>query len=195
MKLFTDLQRRQIARALECHKYEFTDDARILLPAHKLAMGGVFTCDVNGGDATVSPNMVVNEGLVDLLKVYFQGSAQQTGFYLAPFSGNVAPVATLTAAAFTATQTELTAYSQSARVPWVKPGAAITTPSIDNTASPGAFSINADAQTVWGFGMLTAQAKSATTGVLVAAAQFTTSKSVNNGDSLNVSYTFSASST
>lgn len=193
MKPFTDLQRRQIAQALAGHQYEFTDDARLYLPRHKLLLGGVFTVDVNGGDKGIAPNLVVNEGLTDLLKVYFQSGSQATGFYLAPFSGNVAPVATLTAANFTSTQTEFTDYSQSARVAWTPPGTAISSPSIDNTASPATFSVNADSKTVWGFGLLTAQAKSATTGVLVAAAQFSTSKSVNDGDSLNASYSFTAS--
>lgn len=194
MKLFTDLQRRQIAQALASHKYEFTDDAKILLPGHKLTFGGVFTTDVNGGDKSIDPNLVVTQGLVDLLKVYFQSGAAATGFYLAPFSGNVAPGASLTAATFTSTQTEFINYNESARVPWTPPVSAITTASIDNSASPATFTVNAAAQTVWGFGILTAQAKSATTGVLVAAAQFSAAKSVGISDVLNVTYSFTASS-
>lgn len=193
MKPFTDLQRRQIAKALAGHQYEVTGDAGILLPKHKLVLGGVFTCDVNGGDKVIAPNLVVSQGLTDLLVVYFQQGAQRTAFYLAPFSANVAPATGLNAATFASTQTEFVNYSESGRVPWTPPAVAVTSPSIDNSASVATFTINADAQTVWGFGLLTVQAKSATTGVLVAAAQFSAAKAVNSTDKLNTTYSFTAS--
>lgn len=193
MKHFSDLQRRQIAQALLAHKYEAMPGGQILLPDHKLALGGVFTSDVNGGDRSIDPNRVVTEGLVNLLVTFFQRGAQAAGFYLAPFSGNVAPAATLNAANFATTQTEFTAYSEAARVVWTPPVANVTTPTIDNSASVATFTVNADAQTVWGFGLLTASAKSATTGVLVAASQFSQAKAVNTGDKLNTTYSFTAS--
>lgn len=192
MKPFTNLQRRQIAQALAGHQFEFTDDARILLPKHKLMLGGVFTTDKNGGDKSIDPNLVVNEGLVDMLVVYFQQGAQRTAFYMAPFSGNVAPAATLKAATFASTQTEFTNYAESARVPWTPPASPVTTPTVSNSASVATITANADNQSVWGFGLLTAQAKSATTGVLVAATQFSKVKNVDTGDKLNTSYSFTA---
>lgn len=195
MNAFSNVQRNQFAKALSGNHFELTDTGEILLPTHRLLLGGVFTCDVNGKDRIVAPNLLPTQGLVDILKVYFQGGAQSAALYIAPFSGNVAPTASLTAANFASTQTELTAYSQATRVPWTPPGSAIIAASIDNAASPAQFSINANSQTVWGFGVLSASAKSATTGVLVAAAQFSTAKSVNSGDSLNTTYTFTASST
>lgn len=192
MKPFTDLQRRQLAAALAGHQFEFTDDARIFVPKHKVMLGGVFTTDKNGGDKSIDPNLVVNEGLVDILVVYFQQGSQRTAFYMAPFSGNVAPANGLTAATFASTQTEFTNYSEASRVPWTPPAAPVTTPTVGNSASVATITVNADNQSVWGFGLLTAQAKGAVTGVLVAAAQFSKVKNVDSGDKLNSTYSFTA---
>lgn len=187
--------RRDVARALAGHHFELADEGRIYVPSAKAYLGGVFKHDVNGADPRVDPNLLPSAALIDLLSVYFKGGTQRTAFYLAPFSGNVAPAASLTGANFTATQTEFTNYNETSRQAWTPPGAALGSPAIDNSAAPGVFTVSADTQTVWGFGMLTTPGKSDTTGLLVACSQFASARAgLMTGDKLNVQYSFTATS-
>lgn len=187
--------RNDFRRALASHHYEM-DGARVVLPDAKASFGGVFIHTLNGTDRRVDPNLFPTAALIDVLNVYFRGGTQRTAFYLAPFQNNATPVATLTGATFTSTQGEFTAYSEAARGTWTPPTSAPATPSVDNSASPATFTINVAGSTIWGFGLLTTQPKSDTTGVLVACSQFATARSgLNVGDSLSIKYAFSAAST
>lgn len=185
--------RRDVARAVAGHQFELADKGRIFVPKARAYLGGVFQHDVNGADRRVDPNLLPSEGLIDILKVYFKSGTQRTAFYLAPFSGNVDPTDSLDGATFTETQTEFTNYSESARQAWTPPTGALADASIDNSASPGVFTVNADTQTVWGFGLLTTQAKSDTNGILVACSKFAAARTgLMTGDKLNVQYSFTA---
>lgn len=187
--------RRDVAAALARHKYELVGDGRILVPAAKTYIGGVFTSDVNGHGRQVDPNLLVSQGLIDILSVYFKNATQRTAFYIAPFSGNVTPTAALTGANFTATQSEFTNYSQSSRVQWTPPGGAIMSPSLDNSASVATFNVSADNQNVYGFGLITSAPKGDVTGTLVACALLGAARTgLMTGDTLNVTYGFSATS-
>lgn len=184
--------RADIRRALAGHHYEL-DGPRLYVPSAKVSLGGVFETDVNGRDRRIDPNLFPTAALIDVLNVYFRSGTQRTAFYLAPFSNSTAPTADLTGATFTGTQGEFTNYSESARPAWTPPGSVPTTASIDNAASLGVFTISAASSTVWGFGLLTSQPKSDTTGLLVACALFSAARSgLQVGDVLNTKYTFSA---
>lgn len=184
--------RNDLRQALRTHRYERTDDGRLYLPHIKAFVGGVFNSTLNGHDARVIPNDMVHEGLDDILGVYFKQASQRTAFYIAPFSGNVTPdPATLTAANFASTQTEFIDYTESARPAWT-PGA-VASQSIDNAASLAVFTVNQDASTIWGFALLTAAPKQATTGLLVCCAKDTTARdNLRSGDKLNVEYDLTA---
>lgn len=185
--------RRDVARALAGHDFELAEDGRIYVPNTKAYLGGVFSHDVNGRDANVDPNLLPTAGLIDILTVYFKSGTQRTNFYLAPFSGNVDPAASLNGANFTATQTEFTNYSETARQAWTPPSGALGSAAIDNSAAPGVFTVNADTQTVWGFGLLTTPGKSDTTGLLVACGKFASARAgLMDGDKLTVQYSFTA---
>lgn len=184
---------RDVARALASHHFELADDGRLYVPAAKAFIGGVFRHNVNGADERIDPNLLPTNGLIDILNVYFKQGAQRTAFYLAPFSGNVDPVATLTGANFTATQTEFNDYSEGTRPAWTPPAGALAAASIDNGASPGVCTISVANSTVWGFGLLTTPAKDDVTGLLVACSKFATARSgLQVGDKLNVEYTITA---
>lgn len=177
----------ELARALRNHHYEPADDGRLLLPRQRIYIGGSFLSDVNGADRRVTPNLYVAEGRTDLLSVYFKQTSGPTGYYIAPFAGNVDPDDTLTAANFAARQTEFTAYNEATRVTWT-PGA-ISTPQVDNSGALATFTITSDGATVWGFALLTAQTKSATTGKLIACTKDATARdNLRAGDKLNVQY-------
>jgi phage-related tail fiber protein len=167
----------------------------ILLPVSNLAVGGRFVIDHmrNGEliDREELSNLVVNEGLNHILDVVLHGASQVGTWYLGLFEGNYTPVATVTAATITAAATETTAYDESTRVAYDE--AAASGQSITNAASKATFTMNAS-KTIYGAFLISAAAKSATTGVLLSAARFGSSKAVVDDDQLLLTYTFSASS-
>lgn len=176
-------------------EYDVVTPGGILMPAQKLLVGGVFQGQlIRAGkviDEFEDHNLVVNEGLNSLLGVMFDGATQITSWYLGIFEGNYTPVATVTAATIVSAATECTAYTSGTRPEYVE--AAPSSQSITNSASRASFVFNA-AKTVYGAFLISNPAKSATTGTLFSAARFGTAKTVESGDELLLTYTFSASS-
>lgn len=167
----------------------------ILMPKNELRVGGEFIVEhVRNGeviDTERCPNIVVNEGLNHLLDVLLHGSTQVNPWYIGLFEGNYTPLASVTAATITAASTECTAYDESTRAEYVE--AAASSQSTTNAASKATFTMNAT-KTVYGAFMVSASAKSATTGTLLSAARFGTAKSLADDDQLLVTYVFNASS-
>ncbi len=170
-------------------------DGGIFLSSNDLIVGGIFSVEhVRDGeiiDAWDTPNLVTNEGLNHILGVEFNGATQIGTWYVGLFEGNYTPVATVTAATITAAATESTAYDETTRVAYVE--AAPASQSITNSASKATFTINAT-KTIYGAFLVSASAKSATSGTLFSAARFGTSKAVVAADQLLVTYTIAASS-
>lgn len=167
----------------------------ILMPEQGIRVGGKFIGQiVRDGhviDEWEDHNLVVNEGLNHLLDVLFHGATQVTTWYLGVFEGNYTPVATLTAATVTAASTECTAYDETTRQAYDE--AAAASQSITNAASKATFTFNA-AKTIYGAFLVSASAKSATSGTLFSAARFGTAKTVVDDDQLLLTYVFNASS-
>lgn len=167
----------------------------VLLPEGRLQLGGVFECElVRDGeviDRWSTHNLVTNEGLNHVLDVIFHASTQVSTWYIGLFEGNYTPVATVTAASITADSTESTAYDETTRQAYVE--AAASSQSITNSASKATFTINAT-KTIYGAFLVSNSTKSGTTGTLMSAARFGSSKSVVDNDQLLVTYTFTASS-
>lgn len=167
----------------------------ILMPVQGILMGGRFQFELlRGGkivDAWEDHNLVVNEGLNHILDVQFHAATQITTWYLGLFEANYTPVSTVTAASITADSTECTAYDETTRVAYNE--AAASGQSITNSANKATFTFNAT-KTIYGAFLASASAKSATSGVLFAAAKFGSSKAVVAADQLLVTYTFAASS-
>ena len=165
--------------------------------------GGVFTVTCFDKDGNLkweakSPNLVVNVGLQDMNTKYFSGSgytaAWYIGLYGAASSNDPAAGDTMSSHAG---WTEVTAYSQATR-PAATFGTATTAdPSvIDNSGSVAVFSINGTT-TVGGAFLTSDDTKSGTSGTLFSAADFEApgDRAVVNGDTLNVTYTFSLAAT
>lgn len=167
----------------------------ILMPISGIITGGSFHCQhVRGGeviDEWDDHNLVVNEGLNKLLDVMFAGASQITTWYIGLFEGNYTPVATVTAAGITAASTECTAYDETTRQEYVE--AAASSQSMTNSANRATFTFNAT-KTIYGAFLVSASAKSATTGTLFSAARFGTAKSVVDDDQLLLTYTLGAAS-
>lgn len=173
--------------------YERSENG-IFLPA-ALAVGGIFTVDhMRGGlkiDEFEFENLVVNQGLNHILDTVLHGGTQVGTWYLGVFEGNYTPVGGVTAATITAASTECTAYDEATRVAYDE--AAASGQSTTNAASRATFTFNAT-KTIYGAFLVSAPAKSATSGVLLSAGRFTTAKNVEAADQLLVTYTFNASS-
>ena len=135
-------------------------------------------------------NIVVNQGLDHLLDATLAAQTQITAWYVALFEANYTILSSTTAANFTANATESTAYSESTRQAWTANGAS-SGQSVSNSSARATFSINAT-KTIYGAALLSASAKSATTGTMYAGGQFASSRSVVSGDSLLVTATFTA---
>lgn len=128
-------------------------------------------------------NLVTTEGKNDIINKYFKGSGYTAAFFCG-LKGAGAPAAGDTLATHP-TWSEVTPYSGNR--PAITFG---TTAAGSNTATVIAFSINAT-QTV--AGAFIATSNTGTSGTLYSAGNFTTSRDVISGDTLNVTLTVSAS--
>lgn len=164
----------------------------VLMPIQKLLLGGQFHLQhVRDGeviDEETFDNLVTNEGIDHILNTVFHGGTPVTTWYLGLFEGNYTPVATVTGATITSASTESTAYDESTRVAFDE--AAASGQAITNAASKATFTMNAT-KTIYGAFLVSNSTKSATTGVVMSAARFGTSKAVVDDDQLLLTYTFS----
>lgn len=184
----------ELARHVRNKNYEPTE-AGIYIPKAGINIGGVFTHDILHPDgsragAITDHNLVVNEGLDALLDIMFHNDTQISTWYVGLFSGDYTPQATDTAANITANATEFTGYDEATRVEYNE--AAASSQSITNSANTADFTINSGA-TIYGAFLVSASAKSATTGTLFSASRFSTSRVVASSDSLQITYTVTAS--
>lgn len=140
------------------------------------------------------PNLVTTEGKNDLLTQYFKGSSYTATWYvgLVDNANFTAYAAGDVAAQINGTNgwKENTNYSQANRVTWT--GGTASGGSIDDTASPAAFSITATI-TIRGAFLISNNTKGGTTGKLYGEADFSVARSLNNGDTLNVTVTLTVS--
>lgn len=167
--------------------------------------GGVYTVTCVGPDgvekwADTFHNLVMNAGLANMNGVYFASGTQTTTWYLGlvtgPGSGTTFSAGdTLASHGATGSGgwTENTDYTGNRKA--VTFGSATTAnPSvITNSASPSSFAITGTATIA---GAFLCNVASGTSGILFSAGDFSGGdKSVANGDTLNVTYTFSLTAT
>ena len=166
--------------------------------ASSVGLGGVFkvTCvDAEGNLKWEDEfhNLVVNEGLQDLNTKYFKGATYTAAWFLGLVTGPGSGT-TFAAGDTLATHagwTEYTAYSGTRKA--VTFGTATTAdPSVlSNSAAPSQFVITAPGGTV--AGAFLCSVTSGTSGILFSEGDFTGGdKIVAAGDTINVTYTFSA---
>ena len=160
----------------------------------KLVVGGTFSAKlIRDGkviDEWEKHNLIVNQGLDHILATEFTAGAQITSWFMGVFGNNYVPVGTDTAASIAANAGEISAYNGSGRQPYtgVEGGQQVT-----NAAAPSTFTFTA-AETIYGAFVASASGFQATTGVLFAAAQFATAKTVAINDQLLLTYAFGAAS-
>jgi len=165
----------------------------------KAKAGGIFTVQCFDKEGNLkwteeNHNLVVNVGLQDMNAKYFSGSSYTAAWYIGLYGAGASntPAASDTMSSH-AGWTEVVAYSQATRPACTFGTATTADPSvITNTASPATFSINGTT-TVGGAFLTSNSTKSGTTGTLFSASDFQSpgDRSVVNGDTLTVTYTFS----
>jgi hypothetical protein len=133
-------------------------------------------------------NIVVNQGLNDLLDVTLSGATQDTTWFVGLTDGTPTVAAGDTLASH-AGWVEVTAYDETNRVAWVDAGA--SSQSISNAASPAVFTINANGTVIGG--AFLAGVNTGTSGRLYAAGAFSGGdKTLADNDTLDVTATFTA---
>lgn len=161
----------------------------------RIKFGGVyhvecFDAEGNSKWADDFHNLVVNVGLKDLNDKYFSGSSYSATWYL----GLINSSATFAAGDSMTSHlgwTENVSYTQTARPTLAFGGSTTADPSVI-TASSVTFTINATA-TIGGAFVSNSSTKSGTAGILFSEGNFTGgNRAVISGDTLNVTYSFSA---
>lgn len=138
-------------------------------------------------------NLVVNVGLKDMNDKYFTGSGYTATWYLGLYGSGATntPAATDTAASHPGWVEEVP-YSNATRPAATFAAATTADPSvITNGASPAVFNVNATG-VVGGAFLISDNTKGGSSGVLFSAADFDApgDRSVSNGDTITVTYTF-----
>lgn len=181
-----------LMREIKAGRFELGDGELILLDS-KIRFAGKYGVEIIRNGISLGyeefSNIVVNEGLNHILNVVFNGASQVATWYLAPFEGNYTPLATDTAATIVASSTECTAYTESTRQAFVE--VTSTAQSTTNSASRATFTFNAT-KTIYGAFLASVSTKSSTSGTLISAAKFSTSKVVDSTDQLLLTYTITA---
>jgi hypothetical protein len=136
-------------------------------------------------------NLVVNEGLDYLLGILLKGSTPSDPLYIGLIDGSPTIDAADSLTGTHSGWTEVTAYTEGTRQEFVD--GALSSQSCDNSGSKASFSINSDSTTIGG-AFLADDSTTGSNGTLLCAAAFTGgNKTADNGDTLEVQYTFSAS--
>lgn len=152
-----------------------------------------FTCRDKHGNVKwrdTIKNLVTNAGLNHLLDVALSGGTQDTSWFVGLTDGTPTAAAGDTLASH-AGWTEVTAYDEATREAYVDGG--VSGQSVDNSASPGQFTISADTTAVGGAFLASDGTKGGTTGILYAVGAFTAGdKSLDDNDTVDVTATFTA---
>ena len=159
------------------------------------SFGGIFNVECRDAEGNLKwteefPNLVVNSGLQYLNTQVFKGVTYTAAWYMGLVNTGATYAAGNTMLSHSG-WTENAGYSQAARPTMVFGTATTADPSVI-TSTATVFSINATGVIAGAF-LTTDSTKSGTAGTLFSAGNFTVGdRSVVTGDTLNVTYTFSA---
>jgi hypothetical protein len=136
-------------------------------------------------------NLVVNEGLDDVLNRYFKGSGYTAAHYVG-LTGSTPSVAAGDTMADHGGWTEVTAYDEAARV--TPTWGSVSSQNLDNSGSPADFTISTNNTTMGGAFLATNSTKGGSTGTLYGGGAFSAGdKTLDDDDTLSVTVTLTAS--
>lgn len=138
-------------------------------------------------------NLTTNEGLDEILDKFWKGSAYTAAHYLGLTDGTPTFAAGDTLSSH-AGWAEVTDYDEAARVDLTALLGAVSSQQVDNSGSAASFSINASVTIGGGF-IATDNTKGGTTGILIGGAAFSGGdRSLQSGDTLNITVTITEAS-
>lgn len=162
----------------------------------RVGAGGVYTVTCVGADGQEKwtdsfDNLVVNTGLQDMNAKYFTSVGYTAAWYLGLVSGATSPTyAAADTLASHAGWAESSAYVGSRKTATFGSATAADPSVIDNSGSVAVFTMNTNSTVI--AGAFLCNAASGTSGILFSAGSFVGgNKSVDAGDTLNVTYQFS----
>lgn len=167
-------------------------------PVAKARAGGVYRVECVGADGKVkwveeAHNLVVNEGLQNMVAAYLDAATQTTVWYLGLITGpgSGTTIAAGDTLATHAGWTEFTNYTGNRKTATFGTATTADPSVINNSASPASFSISGAGGVV--AGAFLASVATGTAGILFSASDFQSpgDRTVVSGDTLNVTYTFS----
>lgn len=170
---------------LQMGRFERTEDG-IFVPSSRLLINGVFRYSKRGEPEEFSENLVVDQGLNYLIAAAIGDTSVISSWYIAPFSGDVTVLASWTAANFTANATEFTAYSSATRPAWGS--GTVASGGVDSFSDKAEIASTSDSQVIRGAALISASAKSNTSGTLMAASRFPSDKNLDTGEILDIGY-------
>lgn len=128
-------------------------------------------------------NIIPTEAQNYFITAALNGGTRYTTWYVGVYENNYAPTVSDTMATFAASAAEITVYDESAR-PVFTPGS-VASGLVTNYDAPAEFTFNA-AKTVRGGFIASSSTKGGTTGLLLSAALFSSSRSVLDEEGLRV---------
>lgn len=185
--------RKELATAIQNEVYDVTEQG-IYFPNQGVMAQGQYFDRVNGGEWSVSKNLVVTEGLAHILNVAMGSTPKPTAYYLALFSGATAPAPNWTGANFASVASEIVSttegYTNATRPEWKE--ANTSGNSIDNMTAAASVTIaTASTLNVTGAALLTNATRGATTGTLVSATKYAAARVFQNNDVYDIGYRLS----
>jgi len=189
---------REFQRYIRNFHYEISPQGIYFAKAHAVVRGA-YEHWVTGWESqrVIDHNIVPDQGLTHMLAVALKGPAgigtQITTWYLMLHSGSGVPAATLTAANYNTTLSEITSgaegYSEATRIAWVGDAVDTVNTEVVNDASPAMFTIvTASSLAVNGAGLVSVSTKGSTAGTLISAGKFTATRTLSNTDQFNLKY-------
>ena len=170
--------------ALQKGNYEQTEQG-ILFPETRILARGEFCYHKRGEAPEYSSNLLVDEGLDEILDTALGNGSQISTWYIAIFSAAVTPLSTWTAANFAASATEITNYDEATREVWTP--TAVTGGVISSYTAKASFTASS-AMTVRGAALISSSTKGGTTGTLIGASRFGADKGLTTAELIDVGY-------
>lgn len=188
---------REFRRYVANYQYEQSDEG-IYFPKAKAMVRGTYSHQVNDGPWEDDHNLIPDEGLNYIIGAAVSNdSSPITTWYMALYAAAYTPTASLTAANFAATASEITSgsegYTEANRVTWVADAIDTVNTEVTNDTTPAAFTIiTASTLAVNGAALLSQSAKGSTLGTILSAGRFAATRNLSNGDTFNVKYKIDA---
>ncbi len=159
-----------------------------------LSIKGEYYDRVNGGEWCLIPNLVVTEGQAHILNTALGSTAKPAGYYLALFSGAAAPAANWKAANFASVASEIVSltegHTSATRPVWTPTNTNNNV--IDNMTAVASVTIaTATTLNVTGAALLSNSTRGGTSGVLISAAKYPATRTLQNGDVYEIGYRIS----